>query len=52
MNKFIVADITRCIGCHACEVACVTSTTMITGRDGGRTFSRESTLFRKIKRTT
>ena len=25
MNKFIVADITRCIGCHACEVACVTS---------------------------
>ena len=25
MNKFIVADSANCIGCHACEVACVTS---------------------------
>ena len=25
MNKFIVADAANCIGCHACEVACVTS---------------------------
>lgn len=25
MNRFIVADVTSCIGCHACEVACVTS---------------------------
>lgn len=24
MNKFIVADAANCIGCHACEVACVT----------------------------
>lgn len=23
MNKFIVADVANCIGCHACEVACV-----------------------------
>jgi glutamate synthase small subunit-like protein len=25
MNRFIVADTTSCIGCHACEVACVTA---------------------------
>lgn len=25
MNKFIVADSANCIGCHACEVACVIS---------------------------
>ncbi len=25
MNRFIVADAARCIGCHACEVACVTA---------------------------
>ncbi|NIY48224.1 formate-dependent uric acid utilization protein YgfT [Cedecea colo] len=25
MNKFIVADAANCIGCHACEVVCVTS---------------------------
>ncbi|MTH48362.1 formate-dependent uric acid utilization protein YgfT [Intestinirhabdus alba] len=25
MNKFIVADVANCIGCHACEVACVTA---------------------------
>lgn len=25
MNKFIVADAANCIGCHACEIACVTS---------------------------
>ncbi|KFB98759.1 glutamate synthase [NADPH] small chain [Trabulsiella guamensis ATCC 49490] len=25
MNKFIVADAAECIGCHVCEVACVTS---------------------------
>ncbi|MRT56933.1 formate-dependent uric acid utilization protein YgfT [Enterobacteriaceae bacterium RIT693] len=25
MNNFIVADAANCIGCHACEVACVTS---------------------------
>lgn len=25
MNKFIVADSANCIGCHACEVACVTA---------------------------
>lgn len=25
MNKFIVADAANCIGCHACEVACVLS---------------------------
>lgn len=25
MNKFIVADAANCIGCRACEVACVTS---------------------------
>lgn len=25
MNKFIVADASECIGCHACEVACVTA---------------------------
>lgn len=25
MNKFIVADAANCIGCHICEVACVTS---------------------------
>lgn len=25
MNKFIVADATRCIGCYACEIACVTA---------------------------
>jgi Fe-S-cluster-containing hydrogenase component 2 len=23
MNRFIAADATSCIGCHACEVACV-----------------------------
>ena len=25
MNRFIVADVANCIGCHACEVACVTA---------------------------
>ncbi|VEB98855.1 Glutamate synthase [NADPH] small chain [Cedecea lapagei] len=25
MNHFIIADAANCIGCHACEVACVTS---------------------------
>jgi glutamate synthase small subunit-like protein len=25
MNKFIVADSANCIGCHVCEVACVTA---------------------------
>ncbi|MDF7680214.1 formate-dependent uric acid utilization protein YgfT [Enterobacteriaceae bacterium ESL0689] len=25
MNKFIIADSANCIGCHACEVACVTA---------------------------
>ncbi|MEX3019760.1 FAD-dependent oxidoreductase [Kluyvera sp. STS39-E] len=25
MNRFIVADATRCVGCAACEIACVTS---------------------------
>lgn len=25
MNKFIVADAMECIGCHACEVACVSA---------------------------
>lgn len=25
MNKFIVADAEECIGCHACEIACVTA---------------------------
>lgn len=25
MNRFIVADAANCIGCHACEIACVTS---------------------------
>ncbi|MRT51861.1 MULTISPECIES: formate-dependent uric acid utilization protein YgfT [Enterobacteriaceae] len=24
MNRFIVADAARCIGCHVCEIACVT----------------------------
>ncbi|PHF67716.1 formate dehydrogenase, partial [Priestia aryabhattai] len=23
MNRFIMADNLQCIGCHACEVACV-----------------------------
>lgn len=25
MNKFIVADVGKCIGCHVCEIACVTA---------------------------
>ncbi|HAT1581677.1 TPA: formate-dependent uric acid utilization protein YgfT [Raoultella ornithinolytica] len=25
MNRFIVADAASCIGCHACEIACVTA---------------------------
>ncbi|EDU7996305.1 formate-dependent uric acid utilization protein YgfT [Salmonella enterica subsp. diarizonae] len=25
MNRFIVADVANCIGCHVCEVACVTA---------------------------
>lgn len=25
MNKFIVADAANCIGCHVCEIACVTA---------------------------
>ncbi len=24
MNRFIVADAASCIGCHVCEIACVT----------------------------
>ncbi|WP_323116061.1 4Fe-4S binding protein, partial [Klebsiella variicola] len=23
MNRFIIADPKKCIGCHTCEVACV-----------------------------
>lgn len=25
MNRFIIADPKKCIGCHTCEVACVVS---------------------------
>ncbi len=25
MNRFIIADATKCIGCRTCEVACVVS---------------------------